>query len=281
MGDFMDIREFLKIVLKQKLSVFCGVIVLLILLMGVFADVIAPHDPYEMDLSQKFLGVSSNYPMGTDNMGRCIFSRILYATRATLAYSSLCTVCAAIIGITLGMIAGYSGGGIDQIIMRLCDILYAFPNLVLVLVIVSFLGPGIVNVIIAMLLTQWLWYARVARNLAQSEKARSYVAAAKLSGSSSPKIIYKHLLPNIIPQMLAIITIDFGHTILSISGYSFLGLGIQPPSPEWGAMINEGRAFINSDPMMMFWPGMMILIAVICANILGDNMRDIMDKENI
>ncbi|MEG0998972.1 MAG: ABC transporter permease subunit [Clostridiales bacterium] len=277
----MGFKDLIKSIFKQKYSKICVIIFFSIILGGIFAPYIAPHDPTAMNLSAKFQGMSLMYPMGTDNMGRCIFSRILFATRATLGFSVLCTVCAATIGITLGMIAGYHGGIIDQCIMRTCDVLYAFPNLVLVLVIVGFLGPGIVNVVIAMLLLQWLWYARVTRNLAQSEKERTYIAAASISGSSDLKILFKHMLPNIIPQLLAIITIDFGHTILSISGYSFLGIGVQPPAAEWGAMISDGRSFINSDPMMMFWPGMMILLVVVCANMIGDNMRNVLDKENV
>ncbi|MDR2394778.1 MAG: ABC transporter permease subunit [Treponema sp.] len=248
---------------------------------GIFAPLVAAHNPYDMDLTKKLQPPSPEYIMGTDHMGRCIFSRILYAARATLGYAVVCTVAAAALGITLGMIAGYVGGALDAVIMRICDVLYGFPSLVLTLVIISFLGPGIFNVVIAQLLLQWLWYARVTRNLAQSERKRTYIAAAVLCGSSPFKIIFTHLLPNIIPQMLAIITVDFGHTILSISGYSFLGLGVQPPSPEWGAMINEGRRYINSAPFMMFWPGMMILLTVVCMNILGDNMRDTLDTENI
>lgn len=248
---------------------------------GIFAPLAAPHDPYDMDLAKKLQGPSREYIMGTDHMGRCIFSRILYAARATLGYSIICTLAAGALGITLGMIAGYAGGALDAVIMRICDVLYGFPSLVLTLVIISFLGPGIFNVVIAQLLLQWLWYARVTRNLAQSERKRTYIAAAMLCGSSPFKIIFTHLLPNILPHMLAIITVDFGHTILSISGYSFLGLGVQPPSPEWGAMINEGRRYINSAPLMMFWPGIMILMVVVCMNILGDNMRDTLDTENI
>ena len=248
---------------------------------GAFAPLAAPHDPFDMDLTRKLQDPSREFLMGTDHMGRCIFSRILYAARATLGYSVVCTATAAALGITLGMIAGYVGGALDAVIMRICDVLYGFPSLALTLVIISFLGPGMFNVVIAQLLLQWLWYARVTRNLTQSERKRNYVAAATLCGSSPFKIIFTHLLPNILPQMLAIITVDFGHTILSISGYSFLGLGVQPPNPEWGAMINEGRRYINSAPLMMFWPGMMILLTVVCMNILGDHIRDALDTENI
>jgi ABC-type dipeptide/oligopeptide/nickel transport system permease subunit len=277
----MTYKSLFSALLSRKLSFLCVIILLIVAAGGIFAPFAAPHNPYDMDLTKKLQGPSGEHLMGTDHMGRCILSRILYAARATLGYSIVCTAVAGALGITLGMIAGYVGGALDAVIMRVCDVLYGFPSLVLTLVIISFLGPGIFNVVIAQLLLQWLWYARVARNLAQSERKRTYVAAASLCGSSPFKIIFTHLLPNLLPQMLAIITVDFGHTILSISGYSFLGLGVQPPNPEWGAMINEGRRYINSAPLIMFWPGIMILLVVVCMNILGDNMRDTLDTENI
>ncbi len=277
----MNVKVFFKKLFKRKMTIFFTAIVVVIILAGVFAPILAPHDPLEQNLELKFSMPSREYPMGTDNLGRCIFSRVLYATRTTLGFSLLCTFLAAAIGIALGIIAGYKGGVVDMVIMRICDVLYAFPALVLVMAIVGFIGVGITNVIIAMLILQWLWYARVSRNLAASESVRSYVAAARLCGASDKKIIFSHILPNIIPNMLAIFTVDFGHTIMSISGYSFLGLGVQAPDPEWGAMISEGRNFINTDPWLMFWPGIMILLVVVAVNIIGDNMRDALDSQSV
>ena len=276
----MKLKQFFKKLFKRKMTLVFLIIVVIMMIAGILAPVIAPHDPLEQNLVMKFSMPSLEYPMGTDNFGRCIFSRILYATRTTLGFSLLCTVLASVIGITLGVIAGYKGGVVDMLIMRLCDVLYAFPALVLVMAIVGFIGVGIFNVIIAMLILQWLWYARVSRNLAAGESVKSYIAAARLCGASDRKIIFRHILPNIIPNMLAIFTVDFGHTILAISGYSFLGLGVQVPNPEWGAMISEGRNFINTDPWLMFWPGIMILLSVIAVNIIGDNMRDALEGQS-
>lgn len=276
----MKLKQFFKKIFKRKMTLVFLTIVVIMMAAGILAPVIAPHDPLEQNLVMKFSMPSLEYPMGTDNLGRCIFSRILYATRTTLGFSLLCTVLASVIGITLGVTAGYKGGVVDMLIMRLCDVLYAFPALVLVMAIVGFIGVGIFNVIIAMLILQWLWYARVSRNLAAGESVKSYIAAARLCGASDTKIIFRHILPNIIPNMLAIFTVDFGHTILAISGYSFLGLGVQVPNPEWGAMISEGRNFINTDPWLMFWPGMMILLSVIAVNIIGDNMRDALEGQS-
>lgn len=277
----MNFKIFLKKLFKRRMTVIFCMMIGVIVLAGIFAPLLAPHDPLSQDLKLKFSMPSAEYPMGTDHLGRCIFSRILYAARTTLGFSALCTVLAAAIGITLGITAGYKGGMIDMVIMRICDVLYAFPALVLVMAIVGFIGVGIFNVVIAMLILQWLWYARVSRNLAASEKVRSYVAAARICGASDKKIIFQHILPNILPHMLAIITVDFGHTILSISGYSFLGLGVQAPQAEWGAMISEGRNFINTDPWLMFWPGLMILLVVVSVNIIGDNMRDALDSQSV
>lgn len=276
----MKLKQFFKKLFKRKMTLVFLIIVVIMMIAGILAPVIAPHDPLEQNLVMKFSMPSLEYPMGTDNLGRCIFSRILYATRTTLGFSLLCTVLASVIGITLGVTAGYKGGVVDMLIMRLCDVLYAFPALVLVMAIVGFIGVGIFNVIIAMLILQWLWYARVSRNLAAGESVKSYIAAARLCGASDTKIIFRHILPNIIPNMLAIFTVDFGHTILAISGYSFLGLGVQVPNPEWGAMISEGRNFINTDPWLMFWPGIMILLSVIAVNIIGDNMRDALEGQS-
>lgn len=276
----MKLKQFFKKLFKRKMTLAFLIIVVLMMIAGILAPVIAPHDPLEQNLVMKFSMPSLEYPMGTDNLGRCIFSRILYATRTTLGFSLLCTVLASVIGITLGVTAGYKGGVVDMLIMRLCDVLYAFPALVLVMAIVGFIGVGIFNVIIAMLILQWLWYARVSRNLAAGESVKSYIAAARLCGASDRKIIFRHILPNIIPNMLAVFTVDFGHTILAISGYSFLGLGVQVPNPEWGAMISEGRNFINTDPWLMFWPGIMILLSVIAVNIIGDNMRDALEGQS-
>ena len=276
----MKLKQFFKKLFKRKMTLAFLIIVVIMMAAGILAPIIAPHDPLEQNLVMKFSMPSLEYPMGTDNLGRCIFSRILYATRTTLGFSLLCTVLASVIGITLGVTAGYKGGVVDMLIMRLCDVLYAFPALVLVMAIVGFIGVGIFNVIIAMLILQWLWYARVSRNLAAGESVKSYIAAARLCGASDRKIIFRHILPNIIPNMLAVFTVDFGHTILAISGYSFLGLGVQVPNPEWGAMISEGRNFINTDPWLMFWPGIMILLSVIAVNIIGDNMRDALEGQS-
>ncbi|MEG1409155.1 MAG: ABC transporter permease subunit [Terrisporobacter sp.] len=274
----MRIKQIISTLLKNKLALSSTVFIITVVLLGIFAPIISPHDPLEVNITQKFLPISLEYPMGTDNMGRCIFSRIVYGIRSTLGFAMIASSISAVMGTFIGMFSGFVGGKVDQFIMRICDMMYAFPSLVLTLVIVSFLGPGMMNIIIAMIIVQWIWYARVARNLTQSEREHAYISSSKLSGSSNLKILSKHIFVNIFPQLLAIMTIDFGHTILAISGFSFLGLGVQAPTPEWGMMINDGRAFMHSNPMIMFWPGIMILLMVLSANIIGDKVRDTLEE---
>lgn len=274
----MKKKEIINILLKNKLSLICFIFILLLIITGIFAPAFAKHDPLEMELTKKFLSISMEYPMGTDNMGRCIFCRIIHGIRPTVGLSLIACIISASFGIFIGMLSGFLGGKVDNFIMRLCDVLYSFPSLVLTLVIVSFLGAGITNIIIAMILVQWIWYARVTRNLTIREKQLSYVDCSKLLGSSNIKILIKSILPNIFPQVLAILTIDFGHTILAVSGFSFLGLGVKAPFPEWGMMINDGRMFMHSNPMLMFWPGIMILLVVLSANIIGDQLRDTLEE---
>lgn len=255
-----------------------GVLAALIVLAVLLAPWLAPNDYMQQDLLHKFAGPSRQYPFGTDDLGRCIFSRLLYGGRATLGYAALSTVISAVIGTMVGMTSGYFGGWADHIIMRLCDILYAFPSLVITLVIVAVLGSGMEHILAALLMTQWLYYARMSRGMTLEVKTHEFVSIARLTGSSRIEIILRYILPNIIPQMIAVTTIDFGHTILTISGLSFLGMGVQPPKPEWGMMISNGRNFINRNPMIMLWPGLMILLTVLSVNVIGDHLRDAIDE---
>lgn len=276
----MNYKKIIKEFLKKKTVIISLAILCIIVLACIAAPILAENDIYLQNLPNKLSGPTSKYPMGTDELGRCIFSRILYGGRATLGYAAVSTTIAAIIGTMIGMFSAYMGGKVDNLIMRFCDIMYAFPSLILTLVIVAVLGSGLNNILIAMLITQWLYYARMSRSMTLAEKCHDYIASARINGDSTFQIITKHIFPNILPQMIAIMTIDFGHTILTISGLSFLGLGVQPPAPEWGYMINAGRSYIYNNPMMMLWPGLCILLVVITVNIIGDNLRDVLDEIN-
>lgn len=263
---------------QKKMAVICLIFILVVVLGGVFAPWLAPHDPTEVALKLKLLGPGVEFPLGTDDMGRCVFSRLLYGTRASLGSAFIVMICALIIGTAVGTFSAYKGGRIDNFLMRLCDIFLSFPSLVIVLVIVGVLGPGLINVMISMVIVQWLWYVRIVRSLVLSITSRSFIDAAKVAGTSDRVIIWTHILPNVLPQLIVLSTIDLGSIILHFSGYSFLGLGIQPPTPEWGVMIENGRRFIRSTPELMYYPGILITLVVISLNLIGDALRDVLDE---
>ena len=275
----MKTMFILKKMYNKKSTVIFTCVLAVIVISVLAAPIIAPNDIFATDLLNRFATPSAEYPFGTDEIGRCIFSRILFGGRASLLYALIATSISAVAGTAIGMFAGYKGGRTDGVIMRICDVMYSFPSLVITLVIVAILGRGIYNILAAMLVTQWLYYARMSRGMTMNIRNQDYVAAARSCGSSTFKIIRKHILPNIVPQMIAILTVDFGHTILTISGLSFLGLGVQPPSPEWGALVNSARAFIFTDITMLLWPSLMILLVVLSVNVIGDSLRDALDMK--
>ena len=244
------------------------------------APVLAPYDPNAMDPMVKFAPASSEHLLGTDYLGRDILSRILWGGRNTLGYALLVTAISSVLGTCIGMFSGWTGGWVDSAVTKGSDVLRAFPGIVLVLIVVSALGVGIGNVCLAMLLTRWIWYARVARNLTKAELSRASIMAARLAGSGTARILTRHILPSILPQMLSVLVIDFGGALLAISGYSYLGLGILPPDPEWGMMISDGRNFMEH-PGMMAWPGLCVLLVVISVNLLGDKLRDSWEEKRI
>ena len=273
----MNLKTIIQRTFQRKSVILFAVILVIMVGMVAMASVIAPHDPNAVDLTKRFLPWSAEYPFGTDDMGRCLFSRLLYGGQMTLIYALITTLLSAVIGVTIGMISGYYGGWIDNVIMRFCDIMYSFPSLIFTLIIVAVLGKGIVNVVIALLVTQWLYYARMSRSMTLAVRSQDDIDSAKVSGASTAQVVFKHILPNISLQLIALITIDFGHTILSISGLSFLGLGVQPPDAEWGAMINGGRDFIFQNLSMIMLPSIAIFLIVLCVNVVGDSLRDALD----
>ncbi|TWT00172.1 nickel ABC transporter permease subunit NikC [Planomicrobium sp. CPCC 101079] len=252
----------------------CAVVLLVFFLVSILAPWIAPHDPIQVNLALKLSSPSWEYPLGTDHLGRCNLSRLLYGARVSLGFASLIFVASLGVGLLVGTIAGYRGGWIDLFLMRFCDGVMAFPNLVLVLGIVGLLGPGLWQVVLALMMVQWVYYARMIRGMVVSMKQQNFITAARISGSSTGKIIRRHLVPNVLPPILVMGTLEMGWAIMDISALSFLGLGIQPPTPEWGAMIQEGKNFIRSQPELMLYPGLMILLVVISFNVLGESLSE-------
>jgi peptide/nickel transport system permease protein len=254
-------------------------IVLALLLVAAFAPLIATHDPIAQTLDKRLLPPSSTAWFGTDSLGRDIFSRIVYGTRVTLVIVMLVVVTVGPIGLLIGATSGYFGGWVDRALMRITDIFLAFPRLVLALAFVAALGPGLVNAIIAIAITAWPPYARVARAETLVIRNADYIAAIRLQGASSPRIVLRHVVPMCLPSLIVRTTLDMAGIILTAAGLGFLGLGAQPPTPEWGAMISAGREHIFDQWWVATFPGLAICIVALGFNLLGDGLRDVMDAK--
>lgn len=264
---------------SDNLAIICISIILAVLLSGVFAPFIAPHDPLKPDLKAKFARISREYPLGTDHLGRCTLSRLLYGIRTTVLLSLLTMAATLFVGTLFGVIAGFGGGRVDETVMRLCDILLSFPSEVMILAIVGMLGPGLANVVFASIAAKWAWYARMIRSTVIQHKSKNHIYFAKVSGCNSLYIIQKHLLPAIASDISVLATLDTGWVILSISGLSFLSLGVQAPTPEWGMMLNEAKNIMTTHPGQMLAPGLAILTIVASFNFLGDSIQDALEPK--
>lgn len=265
-------------ILAPRLSTYiaCCIIVLLVLA-AIAGPWISPHDPDQVELTQRLRAPDATFLLGTDHLGRDILSRLIAGTRVSLGSVAITLVVILGLGITIGGISGFIGGRVDQIIMRITDVFLTFPTLVLALFMIGILGTGLVNVIIAIALSHWAWYARIVRGIVLSLRHREFLLAARLSGAGPIRIFVEHLLPATLSQLLVLATLDIGHMMLHVSGLSFLGLGVTPPTAEWGVMISDARQFVWTAPMLIFWPGFALFIAVMAFNILGDALRDRLD----
>ncbi|MBY0202121.1 nickel ABC transporter permease subunit NikC [Paenibacillus sp. FSL K6-1558] len=258
----------------KKIIWICATIMLLFFILALLAPWIAPHDPVKVNLLQKLKDPSAEHWLGTDHLGRDNLSRLLYGARVSIGFATMIFLSSLIIGLIVGSISGYLGGWVDNVLMRLCEGILAFPQLVLVLGIVGIFGPGLMQILLALMMVQWVHYARICRNMVVSLKERNFIAAARISGSSTWTIIRKHIIPNVQRPIVVMGTLEMGWAIMDISALSFLGLGIQPPNAEWGAMIHEGTGYIRSHPELMIYPGVAILLVVMTFNILGEALSD-------
>ncbi|MCR6109555.1 ABC transporter permease subunit [Bacillus sp. A301a_S52] len=272
--------DLLKKVIKDRLAIVSLTVILLTLMVGVLAPFIVPNDPNLIDVVNKFAKPSFSYPLGTDQSGRCLFSRLLFGIRTTLFLALFTMIVTISIGTILGIISGYFKGWIDNMMMRLCDIMLSFPSQVMILAIVGMLGPGIFNVIIANIVVKWAWYTRMIRGSVIQASETNYILYSKAVGTSTSFILSKHVLPHSFSQIIVLATLDTGWVILNISALSFLGLGIQPPTAEWGSMLSEARNVWMSQPLQMLYPGLAIVIIVAAFNYLGDSLRDIRDPKD-
>lgn len=271
---FIPSRHIMREVLGSARGVVACGIVGVVLLSAIAAPAIAPNSPVEQDVSRRLEGPSLHYPLGTDALGRCQLSRIVYGARISLTVSILIVGVSAAIGVFLGTVAGYAGGVTDRVIMRAVDVFLSFPGLVLAIVLAGVIGPGLGGLILALMLVHWTAYARVTRGEVLRIREELWVDAARVLGSSQGKIIRLHILPGVFAPVLVMASFGLGHMILAAGAMSFLGLGAQPPAPEWGAMLNRGRDFMRTAPMLMMWPGLAITITVLGFNLLGDVLHE-------
>ena len=256
-------------------------ITILFVLLTIFAGYIAPHDPIKQNYDALLQPPGRTYPFGTDQVGRCLFSRLLYGGRTSLVIAIIVTLLMALIGVIIGMTSGYFGGVIDAVLMRITDMLLAFPHIVFVIAVVAVLGVGTRNLIIAMTVISWTMYARVTRSMVITIKNEDYVEQARLSGTRSFAVMFRYIVPNVIPYLIVLITQDIGNNLLTLASLSLLGLGSQPPTPEWGYMLSEGKGYMQTAPWMLIFPGLVILICVIIFNLMGDSLRDVLDPRGI
>ena len=274
------LRQIARILFKDPLSIASIVVIVAFVLVALFAYHIAPY-PEEgagkTNVSQTMLPPSSEHWFGTDRLGRDVLSRVIIGSRSALIVPMIVVFFAILIGAPLGAIAGYKGGWIDEIIMRITDLFLAFPFLLLAMVITAMLGRGLEHAALAMIISWWPWYTRLVRGVTISLKERAFVTAAKAIGLSDTVIILRHILPNTVSPVLVQATVDMGTVILAMGGLAFIGLGTQPPHPDWGLMISEGRSYILKQWWLSTFPGLAIFLVVLAFNLLGDALRDIFD----
>ena len=275
-AGFLDIWRRLR---KNPLAMFGLFIVALLIFLAITADVIAPYKYYEQDLIASFQPPSKEHLFGTDEFGRDILSRIIHGSRISLQVGLIAVGISVVLGGFFGAVAGYYGGRIDNLIMRGMDILLSIPSILLAIAIAASLGPGLYNMMVAVGISTTPQYARIIRGSVLSLRGQEFVEAAKAVGSSDTRIIMKHILPNCLAPIIVQSTLGVASAILTAAGLSFIGLGIQPPTPEWGAMLSGGREYIRDYAYMTIFPGLAIMITILALNFLGDGLRDVLDPK--
>ena len=264
---------------RHRTARFAIAILLVFSVLAILAPQIAPYDPYDAQILYSMMPPSGEHLMGTDLAGRDIFSRIIYGARISLVIGLFAVGISCSIGTTIGLLSGYYGGRFDNMVMRVIDVMMAFPGILLAMSIVAMLGPGLINVIIAVGIGGITEFARVSRGSVLTIKEEVYVDAARASGCSDARIIFRHILPNAFPPILVLASMSYGWALLSATGLSFLGLGAAPPAAEWGAMLSDGRTVMWDAPWAAIFPGIAILFIVLSSNLLGDAIRDILDPK--
>jgi peptide/nickel transport system permease protein len=272
-----EVKRFLRVLFGRPLVIFGVVIILLVIITAIFAPLLAPYDPYNQDLLVSLAKPSAQHLLGTDQLGRDTLSRLIYGTRNSLLVGVVALGIAAIIGTSLGLVAGYFGGWVYSVIMRFIDSLMCFPMILLALVIATLLGGGMRNVMIALGIAMLPAYARLMCGQVLSVKENDYVLASHSEGAGNMRIMLLHILPNCFPPLIVLMTMQIGAAILGEAGLSFLGVGIQPPASAWGYMVSDGRTYLLTNPLLSFAPGLAIMLTVFAFNMVGDGLRDALD----
>ncbi|GEN44359.1 ABC transporter permease [Alkalibacillus haloalkaliphilus] len=274
-----SIKDFYKRLAKNKAALIGFYTILFLIVVSIIGPLLTSNHPNDTDVMNRFEGPSAEFWFGTDHMGRDIFTRIIHGMSLTLGIGFASVIMGALVGIPIGIISGYYGGRIDNIIMRFIDILLAFPGILLALAIVSILGGSLVNVTIAVAIYAVPGFARIIRGSTLAAKKLEYVDAIRALGAGDGRIIFKHILPNVLSPVIVNATLYIATAILTAAGLSFLGMGAQPPTPEWGAMLNDGRGYMRDAGYIAFFPGAFIVVVVLAFNIFGDGLRDALDPK--
>lgn len=272
-----EFRRFRRVFLGRGLVVFGMIVILIFVTVAIFAPLLAPYDPYMPDLKAVLSQPNSTHLLGTDSVGRDTLSRIIYGARTSLMIGFIVVSVAATIGISLGLIAGYLGGWLYTIIMRSVDVVMTFPMVLLALVIAAMMGEGITNVIIALTVGLAPVYARLMCGQVLALRENEYILAGRIIGAGNLRIMIRHLLPNALPTLIVVMTMMLGVVVLAEAGLSFLGIGIEPPTPAWGSMVNDGREYLLTHPILSLAPGLAIMLLVFAFNMVGDGLRDALD----
>jgi peptide/nickel transport system permease protein len=276
-------RKVLRKLLENKGAVFGLIMVLGVIFSAVLAPWISPHDPILQDVEKRLFppmwqeGADPNYLLGTDHLGRDIVSRLIYGARISIVVSVSAVALSAMLGTLIGLFSGYYGGKVDNIFMRIADVQLAFPFILLAIAIIAVLGPNLQNIILTMAITGWVIYARVVRAEVLSLREKEFITSVRALGGSNGRIIFKHLFPNVVPPIIVIVTLEMARMIIMEAALSFLGLGIQPPTPTWGGMLADGRVYLVTSWWLATFPGLVIMLVVLGINLLGNWLRDMLD----
>ncbi len=273
----MNQRKILRRFLRNRVAVAAACLLVLVVVISVLGPYVTPDDPYEMHVQERLAPPSLRHPFGRDNLGRDLLARMVLGGRLSLAIAVLSVVSSATAGTILGIVAGYLRGPVESIVMRTVDVFLSFPTILLAMALVAVLGPSVPNLVIVLAMVSWTQFTRVVRGVVLTLREREFIEAARASGASSARIIFRHLAPNSLAEVTVLATLGLGNAIVSEASLSFLGLGIQPPTPSWGEALSVGLGFIREAPHMVIVPGLLILLTVLSVNLLGDGLRDTLD----